>query len=205
MWYNIVNHIFFDNRCILSVSWVLHIILFTIEKAIRDWNHIDSFLNNMLIAAASVASFFATFLYIIFAVYLFLCVVKGNQKLGMRVFFVAIHPLKYVQLIIFRVGDTLMSGLVFNAGVLLTTSLPIAQFLTISFSEFGILTQNNCKTYIIKPKALFGIQLQTLAGFNYAYAALIFLLLLCLAITSLYYSVRPYRKQKENMLSFNLK
>ena len=37
-----------------------------------------------------------------------------------------------------------MSGLVFNAGVLLTTSLPIAQFLTISFADFGVLTQNNC-------------------------------------------------------------
>lgn len=77
------------------MSWFLHIVLFTIEKAIVNWQVIDSFLNNMLIGAASVAQFFATFLYIVFAMYLFLCVVKGNQKLGMKVFFVAIHPLKY--------------------------------------------------------------------------------------------------------------
>ena len=83
-------------RCAISMAWFLHIILFTIEKAFREWQIIDSFLNNMLIGAAEVAQFFATFLYIVFAMYLFLCVVKGNQKLGMRLFFIAIHPLKYL-------------------------------------------------------------------------------------------------------------
>jgi hypothetical protein len=56
---------------------------------------VDSFLNNMLIGAASVAPFFATFLYIIFAFYFFFCIIKGNAKLGMRVFFITIHPLKW--------------------------------------------------------------------------------------------------------------
>ena len=79
---------------ILSVSWILHIVLYSLEKAIRDWTYIDIFLNNMLILASAAAPFLATFLYIIFALYLFACVIKGNQKLGMRVFFITLHPLK---------------------------------------------------------------------------------------------------------------
>ena len=79
----------------LTCAWVLHIILYTVEVMTPPLNPIDYFLNTMLINAAAVAPFFGTFLYIIFAFYLLFCVIKGNQKLGMRVFFITIHPLKY--------------------------------------------------------------------------------------------------------------
>ena len=126
------------NRCILSTCWVLQIILYVLERQL-GYREIDLFLNNMLSGAASAAPLFATFLYIIFAFYLFFCVIKGNSSLGMRVFFLTIHPLK--------VGDTLMSGLVFNAGVILAASMPIGQFLSLSFADYGMLTQNSCQCY----------------------------------------------------------
>ena len=38
-----------------------------------------------------------------------------------------------------------MSGLVFNAGVILITSMPIGQFLNLSFQYYSVATSNNCK------------------------------------------------------------
>lgn len=86
-----------------------------------------------------------------------------------------------------------MSGLVFNAGVILAASMPVGQFLSISFADYGVLTQNN---------SIFGVQMQSLQGWNYAYASFILLMLVCCLGTFFYYIWRPHKKQKENKLNF---
>ena len=47
--------------------------------------------------------------------------------------------------------------------------------------------------------------MQSLQGWNYAYASFVVLMLLCGSVTFMYYVLRPYKKQKENRLNFDYK
>ena len=44
----------------------------------------------------------------------------------------------------FSVGETLMSSLVFNSGIVLLCSLPLAHFTNIAFSDYASNTANQC-------------------------------------------------------------
>ena len=54
-------------------------------------------------------------------------------------------------------------------------------------------------------QAIFGVQMQSLQGWNYAYASFMLLMLVCAAGTLLYNIFRPYKKQRENVLNFDYK
>jgi LMBR1 domain-containing protein 1 len=119
--------------------WLIHIALFVIPITLQmkglSINPIAPFLNEMLSLTKDVP-IVGIALYALFIFYLLGCVMKGNAKLGMRVVFFTIHPLV--------IGETLMSALVFNAGIVLLCSLPLAYFGTIAFSDYAKFTSNQC-------------------------------------------------------------
>ncbi|KAJ3218867.1 hypothetical protein HDU67_003822 [Dinochytrium kinnereticum] len=168
---------------ILSLMWVIHIIVYVIPSMIKV-TPFSSFLNEFFESVNSVP-FFGTAFYAIFSFYLLACVIKGNGKLGMRIFFITIHPL--------RLGETMMNSLVFNAGVILLASLSVAQFCSIAFARFARYTASN---------SLFGVQIQNLHGIKYVFQAFIFILLAFTGLTAGFSIYKPYNKQKENRFSY---
>jgi LMBR1 domain-containing protein 1 len=86
------------------------------------------FLNDFFISVDEVP-FVGVSLYALFSFWLLLCVMKGNAKMGMRLLFFAIHPM--------RIGETMMSSLVFNVGLILISSLAVAQFVTMAFADYA--------------------------------------------------------------------
>ncbi|KAG5455541.1 MAG: hypothetical protein BJ554DRAFT_5011, partial [Olpidium bornovanus] len=103
---------------------------------------LTTFLNWFFTRVDSVP-FVGTLFYGIFTFWLLVCVIKGNTKLGMRIFFVTIHPM--------RVGATMMSSLVFNVGLILFASLAVMQFVTTAFDLYARYT-----AALSKPDALPG-------------------------------------------------
>ncbi|KND02519.1 uncharacterized protein SPPG_02978 [Spizellomyces punctatus DAOM BR117] len=167
----------------LSLFWLLHIILYLIPWALHT-NPYSPFLNDFLNAVNKVP-FVGTVFYALFSFYLLACVLKGAASLGMRIFFIPIHPLK--------IGETMMNSLVFNTGVVLICSMSVAQFCTLSFSRFAKYTAN---------ESIFGVQMQNLRGIQYGYDAFIFILLGFAALTIGYTLYRPHKKRRENMMDF---
>lgn len=168
---------------ILSGAWLAHIGIYLIPTVLKMLP-LSNFLNTFF-ETVSPIPFIGTAFYAIFTFYLLLCVLKGNQKAGMRLFFITIHPLV--------IGETMMNSLVFNTGVILISSLSVAQFCTLSFSRYARYTASN---------ALFGVQIQNLYGIQYAFIGFIFLLLLVAGLTITYIIYKPYNKQRENRMNF---
>eukprot|EP00842_Homolaphlyctis_polyrhiza_P000811 jgi/Hompol1/1730/HPOL_005041-RA len=148
-------------------------------------NPISPFLNDMLKMTAGVPVV-GIVLYAMFTFYLLFCVLKGNQKLGMRLIFITVHPL--------QIGETLMSALVFNAGIILLCSLPLAQFCNTAFSQYAQYTSN---------QSIFGVSISTLKGISFGFDACVYLMLAFCGLTFFYNIYNPYKKQKENQLKFN--
>ncbi|KAI8909343.1 LMBR1-like membrane protein-domain-containing protein [Powellomyces hirtus] len=169
---------------ILSLLWFLHIILYLIPWALHT-NPYSPFLNDFLNDVNGIP-FLGTLIYALFSFYLLACVLKGNSSLGMRVFFLPIHPL--------MIGETLMNALVFNTGVVLICSMSVAQFCTLAFAKFAKYTAN---------QSIFGVQMQNLRGIQYGYDAFIFVLLGFAFFTVAYTLYRPRSKRRENNMNFN--
>ncbi|KAJ3023042.1 hypothetical protein HKX48_004524 [Thoreauomyces humboldtii] len=169
---------------ILSVVWFIHIILYLIPWALHV-NPYSPFLNTFLTDVNGVP-FLGTVFYALFSFYLLACVLKGNSSLGMRVFFLPIHPL--------QIGETLMNALVFNTGVVLICSMSVAQFCTLAFAKYAKYTSN---------QSIFGVQMQNLRGIQYGYDAFIFLLLGFSFLTGAYSLYKPHNKRRENQMNFH--
>ncbi|KAJ3151238.1 hypothetical protein HDU89_002077 [Geranomyces variabilis] len=165
---------------ILSLLWFLHIILYLIPWALHV-NPYSPFLNDFLTDVNGIP-FLGTLIYALFSFYLLACVLKGNSALGMRVFFLPIHPL--------MIGETLMNSLVFNTGVVLICSMSVAQFCTLAFAKYAKYTAN---------QSIFGVQMQNLRGIQYGYDAFIFILLGFAFLTIAYSLYRPKQKKKDRM------
>ncbi|KAJ3055598.1 hypothetical protein HK097_010022 [Rhizophlyctis rosea] len=166
---------------VLSLFWIIHIAIYLIPSALHV-SPLSPFLNDFFIAVNKVP-FLGTAFYALFAFYLLACVVKGTAKLGMRLVFVTLHPM--------RIGETMMSSLVFNMGVILLCSLSVAQFCTLSFVKFAKYTAN---------ESIFGVQIQNLKGIQYGYDAFIFAILGFALITCVANVYTPRNKQRENKL-----
>lgn len=85
----------------------------------------------------------------------------------------------------------MMSSLVFNAGIILLASLPLAQFTTLSFSKYAQYTSN---------QSIFGVQVTSLKGLSYAFDAFLYVLVFFCVATFFYNMYNPYLKQPENSL-----
>jgi LMBR1 domain-containing protein 1 len=105
--------------------WVLQIIVNNIVKA-------HPLLNTLFIALDDAFALLGVIAYSIFAFYLLWASVKGCVKIGMRIVFFTIHPMK--------LGDTMMNALLFNVGLILITSITVVQFCSQSFSTYAVNT-----------------------------------------------------------------
>ncbi|KAJ3186814.1 hypothetical protein HK101_009569 [Irineochytrium annulatum] len=168
---------------VLSLLWVVHIIVYLIPLTLKQTPY-SSFLNDFFDVITGVP-FIGTAFYALFTFYLLFCVIKGNAKLGMRLVFITIHPL--------RIGETMMNSLVFNTGIILLSSLSVAQFCTLAFAKYARYTASN---------SLFGVQMQNLHGIQYGYDAFIFLILGFAGLTAGYSIYKPYNKQREHRMNF---
>lgn len=110
----------------LSITWLLHIILFMAPRT----KYFSLFLNKMFIDMDNAFGLFGTGAYAVWSFYLLWCVIKGNFKVGVRVpLFCTIHPMK--------VGETLMNAFLFNAFVLLLGAFAIIKFCATAFSVYA--------------------------------------------------------------------
>ena len=94
-------------------------------------------------------------------------------------------------------GETMMSAMVFNAGIILLCSLPLAQFSTLAFTDYAKYTANQCNLFNV---AIFGVQISSLKGLKYGFDAFIYVLAGFCVLTFFYNIYNPYKKQKENRL-----
>eukprot|EP00999_Lentomonas_sp_LEN2_P002199 NODE_347_length_1607_cov_39.561486_g315_i0.p1 GENE.NODE_347_length_1607_cov_39.561486_g315_i0~~NODE_347_length_1607_cov_39.561486_g315_i0.p1 ORF type:complete len:484 (+),score=72.80 NODE_347_length_1607_cov_39.561486_g315_i0:83-1534(+) len=106
----------------LSVLWVIHVFLFNMTL-------ISPFLNEWFILLDNAFSLLGVMFYGIFSFYLLWAIVKGVTKVGMRLLFFEVHPMK--------VGDTLMNSFLFNCLLILAASITTTQFCAMSFREYA--------------------------------------------------------------------
>ncbi|KAJ3202422.1 hypothetical protein HDU82_007363 [Entophlyctis luteolus] len=141
------------------------------------------FLNDFF-SNVSPIPFIGTALYAIFTFYLLLCVIKGNSKLGMRILFITVHPLK--------LHETMMNSMLFNVGIILVSSLAVSQFCALAFARYAKYTAAGY---------LFGVQLQQLKNMKYVYIAFVctFAAVAALMIGWMIYKPRAKREKKFDM------
>ena len=110
---------------ILSITWILHVGLYILAK-----NPVHPFLNSMFEALDSVFNLFGTAMFAIYCFYLISCVVKGNEKLGLKFLFV-------FNAYRMKLGATTMTGLLFNTGLIMLCSMAVAQFCSRAFASYA--------------------------------------------------------------------
>jgi len=104
----------------LSFAWYLHIILYVFVAPPPN-----IFLNALFIELDKAFSLFGTLAYGLFTFYLLACVLKGCMKVGLRFFWIPIHPM--------RIGGTLMNSFLFNVWLLLLCAVATVQFCFTAF------------------------------------------------------------------------
>jgi len=112
----------------ISIAWFIHIIVYDAPQFTGP--PLNLFLNQAFIKLDSAWGLLGVIFYGIFAFYLLLCVIKGNFKFGLRVpMFFSIHPMK--------THATMMNAFLFNAMLLLTSTICVLQFCSLSFSLYS--------------------------------------------------------------------
>lgn len=160
---------------IISISWLIHVILFM--APVRQPIH--NFLNAFFIELDSVFNLFGTIAYAIFSFYLLWCVIKGCFKFGVRVpMLFSIHPMK--------VGETLMNAFLFNAFVLLLSTLGIVKFCATAFSAY------NKYTYI---DIIFNVGVNNLKYIKYFWLYYYWAMIALAILTAIYLFVNPSDKK----------
>jgi LMBR1 domain-containing protein 1 len=106
----------------LSAVWIIHIFVYNTFK-------INPFLNTMMISLDSVFSLLGVIVYAVFTFYLLWATFLGQMKIGMRLLFFQIHPMKK--------GDTTVNSLLFNCILVLLSSIAVVQFCSMSFEDYA--------------------------------------------------------------------
>jgi len=112
---------------VVSVAWYLHIILYVFITPPPT-----IFLNAAFIELDKAFTLFGTLFYGLFSFYLLACVLKGCMKVGLRFFWIPIHPM--------RIGNTMMNSFLFNVWLLLLCSVATVQFCYSAFQSYAQLT-----------------------------------------------------------------
>jgi len=136
----------------LSISWYLHIILYLFVSPPPT-----IFLNAFFIELDRVFTLFGTLMYGLFSFYLLACVLKGCMKVGLRFFWLPIHPMK--------IGATLMNSFLFNVWLLLLCAVACVQFCFSAFQSYAQLTAIDM---------LLGVQVRNLVGLSWFFQNNIF-------------------------------
>ncbi|EKG03049.1 hypothetical protein TCSYLVIO_005913 [Trypanosoma cruzi] len=125
----------------LSILWILHIFIYnTFYK--------NLFLNQILISLNNIFELFGIFIYGIFIFYLIWISFEGQVRLGIRLIFFQIYPLKP--------HDTTLNALLFNISISLLISPAIIEFASRSFQEYGPRTTINAlmNIYVLHLKGI---------------------------------------------------
>ncbi|RNF18324.1 LMBR1 domain-containing protein 1 [Trypanosoma conorhini] len=127
--------------CGMSLAWILHIFIYNTFD-------VSPFLNNILTALDGVFALFGVIAYGVFVFYLMWVTFEGQVRLGMRLVFLQIHPLKP--------HDTTLNSLLFNVSLCLLTGPAIVEFAARSFQEYGPLTAINAlmNIYVLHLKGI---------------------------------------------------
>jgi len=162
----------------MSVSWILHIIIFVLPK-----RPLHPFLNNLFIKLELPG--FPLFGVLTFAVYSFFLLwacVKGNFKLGLRLAFWKIYPMEW--------GKTKMNAFLANTWIILLCSVPTVQFCATAFPIYARETSIDM---------LFGTQIQYLNVFKVFWENNVFIVaMMCIILlTIIYLTMRPKDRAKE--------
>ena len=129
----------------LSCAWYLHVVLYLFISPPPT-----IFLNAFFIELDGVFPLFGTALYGLFSFYLLACVLKGCMKVGLRFFWIPIHPMK--------IGATLMNSFLFNVWLLLLCGVACVQFCFSAFQSYAQLTAIDM---------LLGVQVRNLQGLSW--------------------------------------
>eukprot|EP00949_MAST-11_sp_MAST-11-sp1_P001642 g1642.t1 len=141
---------------LLSLLWILHICIYMLPIAVEAMQGnpygkpAGLFLNKYLMFFDGVASFFGTVSIGVLVFYLQLCVIKGNLKVGTRIFIIEIHPMRY--------GKTLANTFLVNMSLILMCCPAIVQFSTSAFADYVRLTS---------AELIFSNQIRYLAFFEF--------------------------------------
>lgn len=113
---------------IMAVIWLIHIVIYmVIPFNFFPWGL--SWIFAMLDSIPGVGPGIGTIFYGLFAFHLLFAVVAGQIKIGSRILFISIHPLKP--------GDTLMNSFLWNVGLMLLCSITITQFCASAFATYA--------------------------------------------------------------------
>ena len=117
---------------IISFMLLLHLLLFVL--IVVKGKPASEFLNKAFVwLEFSVARFISTILFAALSIYLLFCVIKGNIKFGLRLFFlIKIHPMKLRQ--------TYMNSFLFNLSLILLCVPAIIHFQIMMFRSYMNLT-----------------------------------------------------------------
>ncbi|EPZ34343.1 hypothetical protein ROZALSC1DRAFT_26474 [Rozella allomycis CSF55] len=164
---------------LISFLWFIHLLIYVLPVSL-NYNSLSTFLNDIFVGLESSVPFIGTFLYGLFSFWLLVCTIKGAISVGIRVLFVQIHPMK--------IGETFMSSLLFNVGLINYASLSVVQFCSIAFAEYARYTSI---------MSLFSTQVQNLAYLKYGYIIFIWIFMSFAAFSTLYLKLRPVKKIKK--------
>ena len=176
LWYW-ANLFFCVVGALLSLSWILHIFIYTIFG-------VDGFLNTWFSSMDGVWTFFGVIFFGIYALYLELCVINGNFKFGFRIpILFAIHPMKAT--------GTLMNSFLFNVGLICLSSVGVTQFCTESFGLYARSTRIS---------VIFTTSIQNLRILKYFWHVYVWILLAFTLLGAIYLCIRP-REKRVNTLA----
>ena len=140
---------------LISFFWILHICLYSLPVAVEasqgrpDGKPISPFLNAYFSMYDKSIPLFGTLSVLLFSFYLQMAVIKGNFRVGTRIFIIQIHPM--------RVGRTLPNSILVNVSLILATAPAISQFCSQAFAEYVRMTDADL---------LFGTQIKYLKFFK---------------------------------------
>lgn len=183
--------------CILTVSWIVHIIMYIVIPQILhvsvtggNYNHLR-FLDGLLEAVSrSSLGILAILIYGLLLVYLLMCTIKGCFKFGMRIFCCfPIHPMKK--------EDTHLNSFLFNVAMILVAASAVVQFSQQAFRGYASQT---AATWI------FEVQLHAIKffGFFFSYNIFVYLLLFWALVAAIYLAIRPRDRVKGDINDFQM-
>lgn len=155
----------------ITILWLLHILLYVFFLPYP----ITTFLNTVFIKLDDAWGLLGTIAYGIFSFYLLVCVVKGNFKFGMRLFFLfPIHPM--------RVGGTLMNAFLFNVALILIAAFSVTHFCSVAFADYTAKASIN---------SMFALAVQNMYGLKYIFVGYVYVLFIMAFLTGIYFAVKP--------------
>jgi len=144
--------LFFGIICtLLTLLWLTHIVIYMLLGEMP-------FINDYLIWFDSWFPLFGTLTVGLFAMYLLLCVIKGNIKFGSRFFLIKVHPIVP--------HKTFVNSMIFNLMLVLLCVLPVVQFASDAFRDYARLTSVD---------VIFGSTIKHMEFFRYFFEHDIFL------------------------------